>query len=129
MKRFVKLFWIVACLIALPSVVRADEATDKIKTIVKNYTDGKIMITSIEKTPIVGILEATAGLDVFYIDSSGRYGFVDGRLIDMKEQKDLTATKLEKVSRINFKDLPLDLAIKTVHGNGQRVVAVFEDPA
>ena len=29
---------------------------------------------------------------------------------------------------MKFSDLPLDLAIKTVKGNGKRVIAVFEDP-
>ena len=36
--------------------------------------------------------------------------------------------RLDEVNRIKFSDLPLDSAMKTVKGNGKRVIAVFEDP-
>lgn len=101
----------------------------KIKEAVESNTAGKVSVSSVAKSPIPGIYEVTSGMDVFYVDSTGRYGFVDGRLVDMKESKDLTALRLEKLTSINFKDLPLELAIKTVQGNGKRVIAVFEDPA
>ncbi len=104
-------------------------AEERIKASVESNTAGKVTVSSVATTPIAGIYEITSGLDVFYVDGTGRYGFVDGRLVDMKASKDLTAVRLAKLSAINFKELPLELAIKTVRGNGKRMLAVFEDPA
>jgi thiol:disulfide interchange protein DsbC len=62
-----------------------------------------------------------------YVDAAGRYA-VEGQLIDLLTQRDLTRERQEKLSRINFSKLPLALAIKTVRGNGKRTLAIFEDP-
>ena len=58
-----------------------------------------------------------------------RYAFLDGRLVDMAEKRDLTQARLEALARIRFDALPLEAAIKTVRGSGARRLAVFEDPA
>ena len=106
-----------------------ENVEQKIKEAVESNTAGKVSVSSVAKSPVPGIYEVTSGTDIFYVDSTGRYGFVDGRLVDMKESKDLTALRLDKLTSINFKELPLELAIKAVQGNGKRVIAVFEDPA
>jgi thiol:disulfide interchange protein DsbC len=41
---------------------------------------------------------------------------------------DLTRERIDQINTISFSDLPLDKAIKTVKGDGKRVIAVFEDP-
>jgi thiol:disulfide interchange protein DsbC len=41
---------------------------------------------------------------------------------------DLTRERIDEINKIKFSDLPLDKAIKTVKGDGSRVIAVFEDP-
>jgi thiol:disulfide interchange protein DsbC len=51
-----------------------------------------------------------------------------GDVIDARSQKNLTEERQQKLSGIKFEDLPLDLAIKQVRGNGKRVVAIFSDP-
>jgi thiol:disulfide interchange protein DsbC len=100
----------------------------KLMSNIQNFTNGKVNPDSIAKTPIPGVFEIRAGFDVFYTDSTGQYAFVEGHLIDLKNTKDLTQERMDPLSRINFDDLPLDLALKTVRGNGKRVIAVFEDP-
>lgn len=120
--------FVMALGLASPALANGS-AEERIKAVIESNTSGKVTVSSVATTPVPGIYEVTSGLDVFYVDSTGRYGFVEGRLVDMKASKDLTAIRLAKLSSINFKDLPLELAIKTVHGNGKRVLAVFEDPA
>jgi thiol:disulfide interchange protein DsbC len=51
-----------------------------------------------------------------------------GSLYDMKNQVDLTASATEMTNKLDFSKLPLNKAIKTVKGNGKRIVAVFSDP-
>lgn len=119
---------LLASLIAGTSSV-AGPQEDQIKAAIERHTGGKVPVTAVAKTQIPGLFEVVSDREIFYADSTGRYGLVDGRLIDLSVQKDLTAERLDQLSRIDFKGLPLDLAIKTVNGNGRRALAVFEDPA
>mgnify|MGYP001356988696 FL=1 len=81
----------------------------------------------IRPTPLPGIYEVTMGRNLAYVGSDGRY-FLFGHLYDMREQRDLTADRLEAARLIDFASLPLADAITTVRGNGARVLAVFSDP-
>jgi hypothetical protein len=67
------------------------------------------------------------GRNLAYVGSDARY-FLFGHLYDMREQRDLTADRLEAARRIDFASLPLADAITTVRGDGSRVLAVFSDP-
>ena len=100
----------------------------QLKAAVERYSEGKVQVDSVAKTPIPGLLEITSGLDVFYVDASGRYAMVEGRLIDLQTKKDITQERLDHLNRVDFAALPLHLAIKTVQGTGRRAIAIFEDP-
>src|SRR5438093_13714696 len=87
---------------------------------------------------MAGVYEAVMGSNLAYVGSDGRH-FLFGHLFDMRTQTDLTAPKhatderissdaLEALPKIRFAALPLNDAIKTVRGNGLRLVAVFSDP-
>lgn len=49
-------------------------------------------------------------------------------MIRLKDQKNLTKDLVLGQNSIDWKQLPLKDAIKTVKGNGQHVLAVFSDP-
>lgn len=95
---------------------------------IKAYTHGKVSPDGIQKSPVPGVYEVRAGLDIFYVDSTGQYAFVEGHLIDLKNTIDITQAKLDKAAMVPFDSLPLNLAVKTVRGSGTRKLAVFEDP-
>jgi thiol:disulfide interchange protein DsbC len=65
--------------------------------------------------------------ELFYTDRAMSF-FILGSIIDVKTRQNLTGERLEELSRIDFKSLPLAQAIKRVNGNGQRVIVTFEDP-
>ena len=52
---------------------------------------------------------------------------MEGPLIDAMTRRDVTRESQEKLSAVTFDQLPLDLAIKQVKGDGSRKVAIFED--
>lgn len=65
---------------------------------------------------------------IVYSNASGSH-LILGDLMDSKTMNNITESKMDKLNAINFdKDLPVNLAIKTVYGTGARKVAVFEDP-
>lgn len=95
---------------------------------VQDYTHDKVRPDAISETPVTGIFEVRSGLDIFYVDASGQYAFVEGHLLDLKTGRDITRERQEAAARINFDALPFELALKTVRGDGRRRIAVFEDP-
>lgn len=85
-------------------------------------------IDEITKTPMPGLYEVRINhSDIFYTDEKGDF-LIQGSLIDTKAQQDLTEQRVEKLTAIAFKDLPLKDAFTLVRGNGKRKMAVFEDP-
>jgi thiol:disulfide interchange protein DsbC len=84
-------------------------------------------VDSVTRTPYAGLYEVVVGDMIFYTDEKVTF-FFKGDMIDARSQKNLTEERQQKLSAIRFEDLPLDLAIKQVRGNGRRVVAIFADP-
>lgn len=84
-------------------------------------------IESVTKTPYSGLYEIQVNGDIIYTDAKAQYLFV-GRVVDTRTYQDYTKARLDEINKISFGDLPLDVAMKTVKGNGKRVIAVFEDP-
>jgi thiol:disulfide interchange protein DsbC len=81
----------------------------------------------VRRTPLKGIFEVAMGENIAYTDASGRF-FMFGHLFDMQTQADLTASRQDEARTVTFPTALLGNAIKTVKGDGSRVVAVFSDP-
>jgi thiol:disulfide interchange protein DsbC len=103
------------------------------KAVQPRLADGA-KIDTVHETPYAGLYElavshgdSQGGHEVLYTDKKGAYLFV-GSVYDARTSRNLTRERLDDMNKIKFSDLPLDLAIKTVKGNGKRVIAVFEDP-
>lgn len=84
-------------------------------------------IDEVRPAPIAGIYEVVMGKNIGYTNSEGRH-FLFGHVFDMKTRQDLTQQRLDELNAIQFSELPLKDAIKTVRGKGERVLAVFSDP-
>jgi len=85
-------------------------------------------IDEIRRTPMPGLFEVRVdGTDIYYTDASGHF-LLQGQLIDTRNQRNLTEERLQKIMAIDFKSLPFKDAITWVKGNGERKIAIFEDP-
>lgn len=104
----------------------ADESTvrksleQKYKEIPKN--------TPVSKTPIAGLYEVNIMGKPAYTNETVDFLLVGGALIDANTLEDLTEKRQPRLLRDMFKALPLDKAIKTVYGKGERIMVTFEDP-
>jgi thiol:disulfide interchange protein DsbC len=103
----------------------ADEAS--IKKGIEEFFGPGATVQAVRKAGALGLYEVQIGSDIVYTDEKVSY-VVLGNIIDVKAKKDLTEERKNKLSSIKFADLPLDLAVKQVKGNGKRVIATFEDP-
>lgn len=101
----------------------ADEAS------VKKAIEAKLgtKVSGVAKSPYLGLYEVYADGQILYTDEK-LSAIIAGTLIDGKTMKNVTAERMQKLTAIKFSDLPLELAIKQVRGDGRRVLATFEDP-
>jgi len=84
-------------------------------------------IDEISKTPMNGLYEVRMGSDIMYSDADGSF-LIQGTLIDVKQRRNITEERIEKLSAIAFDQLPLKNAFTQVRGNGKRKLVVFADP-
>ncbi|MCL1860611.1 MAG: DsbC family protein [Proteobacteria bacterium] len=86
------------------------------------------VVESVSRIPQGGLYEVvlTNG-ELFYTDKAVSF-FILGNIIDAETRQNLTGERLDKLSRIDFKSLPLEQAVKRINGNGKRVIVTFEDP-
>lgn len=84
-------------------------------------------IDEVTKTPIPGIYEVRLGTEIVYADETGNHVF-QGHLIDTRTRASLTEARINKLTAIDFAQLPLKDAIVWKNGTGARKIAVFADP-
>lgn len=116
---------ILAVLSLTAGLAHADDAD--IKKAVANLYGANVKVTAVRKAEALGLYEVQIGNDILYSDEKGGY-FIQGDIIDVHAHLNLTDARRNKLAQIKFSDLPLELAVKTVRGNGKRVFATFEDP-
>ncbi|MFH3828769.1 DsbC family protein [Acinetobacter nosocomialis] len=104
------------------SFANVDTVRENIK---KQYPNLKI--SNIQKTEMPGLYSANLDQQIIYLGEDGQHMLV-GSMIRLKDQKNLTKDLVLGQNSIDWKQLLLKDAIKTVKGNGQHVLAVFSDP-
>lgn len=110
--------------LSLTQISLADEASVK-KAFEQNYPKAKV--ESVTKTPYGGLYEVFMGNQIVYTDEKLSFIIVDGDLVDTKKKANITKSRYEELTKIDFNSLPLDKAIKVVKGNGKRKLVVFSD--
>ncbi len=83
-------------------------------------------IKHIAKSPYFGLYEAMFDDQMVYVDPKVSYVFF-GQIYDAKSKVNLTERKARELNRVAWNDLPLNLAMKKVKGDGSRKLVVFSD--
>jgi thiol:disulfide interchange protein DsbC len=84
-------------------------------------------IDEVSKAPMPGLYEVRVGFDLSSTDEQGNY-LLQGNLIDVKERRNLTEERVDKLGQVAFNQLPVKDAVTIVRGNGKRKMAIFADP-
>jgi len=119
-----------AVLLATALLASCVDAQNTVEANIKKALEprlGGAKIESVKETPYGGLYEVRVAGDILYTDKKGEY-LVIGQVYDVKSSRNLTRERLDDINKIKFSDLPLEMALKQVKGNGKRVIAVFEDP-
>ncbi len=116
---------VAAIALSATGMVLANEAD--VKKGIEDFI-GAPAVESVVRMPYGGLYEVVLKSgELVYTDEKVSF-IIDGRVIDAKTRRDMTAARMAQLSSIDFASLPLDHAIKQVRGNGKRVIATFEDP-
>ena len=83
-------------------------------------------VRGVTKTPYFGLWEVQLDDRLIYTDAKAKY-LVIGAVYDSEAKVNLTEERQRKLNRVNVAQLPLDMAIKKVKGNGARTMYVFSD--
>jgi thiol:disulfide interchange protein DsbC len=122
-----RLLLFLAAALVFSSVALADEAA------LRRMLEPKlgVQIEGIQAGPVPGLYEvryrSPQGVQLIYVDATGNY-VIQGKIYDLRNERDLTEERLRKLNAVKFESLPLDLAVKVQRGNGKRVLAMFSDP-
>ncbi|MDO8385879.1 MAG: DsbC family protein [Polaromonas sp.] len=85
-------------------------------------------IDEVRPTPMRGLFEVRVSQNqIFYTDAEGAF-ILQGQLIDTRSRNNLTEQRVEQLNASAFDQLPLRDSFTIVRGNGQRRLAVFQDP-
>jgi thiol:disulfide interchange protein DsbC len=100
----------------------AKQLAPKLELVLGPNTVEKVMLSA-----HAGLYEVLTSRGIVYTDKTA--SFVNfGPIVDTTTKVNLTEKRLQNFSKFIFKDLPFEDAIKTVKGDGSRVIATFEDP-
>ena len=84
-------------------------------------------VLDVQTTALPNMYEVYVGDRVVYSNPTGDYVII-GNLVDTRTRMDLSKMSMDRRTRIDYRSLPFDKAIKVVKGDGSRTLAVFEDP-
>lgn len=125
--RFAVLF---AAFFVVLSAAADEDSVATIRKVVESKLGGA-RIEGIRPSPMPGLWEVhyrgSEGPQILYTDAQAHY-ILSGNLYDARANRNLTEERLQKLSAINFDELPLEDAVKVKRGSGRRVLAMFSDP-
>lgn len=113
-------------LLTLGSSALADEAGVK-RALLKKFPHLSAA-TVVRAMPIKGLYEVNLQGKISYTNETLDFLLVGGSLIDPATLEDLTAKNQARFLEDLFKSLPLEYAIKSVYGKGERQLVTFENP-
>jgi thiol:disulfide interchange protein DsbC len=129
MKTYLKIIT-AAALFAMTSANAAAPKLPETSDIAKNVAPllHGLAVEQITPTDHAGLYELVTPAGIFYTDKAGSFVIFNAALVDTKSKVNLTEQRLNQLSAFKFSELPFQDAIKTVKGNGKRVMVTFEDP-
>lgn len=116
-----------ALLIAQSAIADENDVRKLLGPVLEQLFGPGVKADGVRKAGALNLYEVQIGGDLLYTDEKVSY-IINGNILDVKAKRDITEERKQKLAQIKFSDLPLDLAVKQVKGNGKRVLATFEDP-
>src|SRR5512139_2715984 len=112
-----------AATLMFAAAAQANESAIR-SALTKQFPGAKI--SSVTKTPYSGLFEVYLDGQLIYVDDKAQYAFT-GDVIDLKNRTNLTQARLNQLQAVKWDTFPLNNALKTVKGKGERKLILFSD--
>lgn len=107
----------------------ADEAA--VRRMIEDKLRGTGQLESVRRAPWGGLYEVVVrggdGSQIYYVDEAARV-IISGQVIDAKTGQNLTEARVRELNKVKWSSLPLQWAITSKRGSGQRKIAILSDP-
>jgi thiol:disulfide interchange protein DsbC len=84
-------------------------------------------IDSITPSAMKGLWEIRLGSELIYSDEQGSF-VIEGEIIDTQRHVNVTQQRIDALTAVDFRQLPLQDAVVWKQGSGARQLVVFADP-
>jgi thiol:disulfide interchange protein DsbC len=84
-------------------------------------------IDSVMPSPVKGLWEIRLGAELIYSDEQGSF-VIEGPIIDTQRHVNITERRIQELTAVDFRKLPLQDAVVWKQGSGARRIVVFADP-
>ena len=98
--------WLVTTCVALLALGSAQAQEATIRKNLSERLPNIPKIDEVSKTPMNGLYEVRMGNDIMYSDAEGNF-LIQGALIDVRQKRNLTEERMDRLSAIPFDQLPL----------------------
>ena len=115
-----------ALALALPAMAMAGTVESRIEKAVTPVLGASV--EAVNKSPYAGLYEVVTPRGIAYTDKEGKFLIFGATVVDVQSRKNLSEQRLNELGAFKFADLPLADAVKTVYGDGSRVLVTIEDP-
>lgn len=115
-----------ALALILPAIAMAGNVESRIEKAVAPVIGAPV--EAVNKSPYAGLYEVVTARGIAYTDKDGKFLIFGATVVDVQSRKNLSEQRMNELGAFKFTDLPLSDAIKTVYGDGSRVVVTIEDP-
>jgi thiol:disulfide interchange protein DsbC len=112
-----------AATLMVAATAQANESVIR-KALAQQFPGAKV--SSVTKTPYSGLFEVYLDGQLVYMDAQAKYVF-SGDVIDLKNRTNLTQARLNQLQAVKWDMFPLNNALKTVKGKGERKLVLFSD--
>jgi thiol:disulfide interchange protein DsbC len=108
-------------------VARTEQSVDAIRSQLAKRIPSENIRDIRASLTFPGMFEAVTGNEMIFFNADLKTIIV-GVAVDFLTGENITEARIKELSKIDVTILPVSSAIKTVRGNGERVLHVFSDP-
>ncbi len=121
---------VVGTLLLCMSAGAAGETAADVSAVIKSRIEAafpEVHVDKVRPAPWAGLYEVLTDSELVYTTADAGIVF-SGNVVDLKTKQNLTRDRFNELRSIEWNSLPLELAVKTVKGDGSRQLAIFADP-
>jgi len=115
---------ILGLMLAVATTAHAETSKEAIEAAQKALPQTRV--DEVRESPIQGLYEVTADRNILYLSGDRKYLLI-GEIYDLKTGKNMTSDRRMEVSKLDWNNLPLDLAIRFGQSDKKKL-ALFIDP-